>query len=191
MKEPARPNGGVLGLDIATTVGWCYIPPDGEAPPIWGSHRMADKKGTAPTGEVLDHWNGYLDALLDSFAPCYIIYESVYIPAPGSKGPPLDMHVLERLLGMAGIAHMQAYRYEIAIRSVSTSEWTRFLTGTARHGTRNKKKAACIEVCRRNGFGVADDNEADAVGVALYGEYVMTPYRRMMLPLGDLFAGAI
>jgi hypothetical protein len=177
----------ILALDTATVTGWAHGPA-GANPPLlqWGAR---DFSGRGGNGEVIAKFRHWLNARCFELKPRLIVFESPYIPHPGKRtGPPMNALVLRRLLAMVGIVEAIAFELRIECCESRPSEITKFFTGSARHGGRDAKKAATVEMCRAYGWDVGgDDNAADALALWAMAEAKLNPRASSLRGDGRLF----
>jgi len=157
----------ILALDPATTVGWAAGAP-GETP-TWGS-RQFDGKATGAVVGLFRHW---LIERCRELHPTLVVFEAPYIPRPNAAVP-INAKTLRRLLGL--VATIEAVSWELRVRCYETTalDIARFFVGSARM-PRNAKKAATIDMCRRYGWHVTNDNEADALALWHLAEATVAP----------------
>lgn len=196
-------TGGILALDVATISGWAYGLP-GERP-RWGSWR-AGRVGAAP-GEILALFHDWLEARVAEHQPGWLIFEAPYVPnvtpkqvrtASGhkvwtarTKGTPIDIKVLRRLIAMCGLVELVAHRHRIQVREELPNVITKSFTGHGNWGGREDKKLATIKMCEVYGWAVSDDNQADALALWVHGEAVLYSQIAAKRRAGPLFARAV
>lgn len=167
----------ILALDTATVTGWASGPA-GANPPLlqWGSR---DFSGRGGNGEVVGKFRAWLCAKCYELKPRLIVFEAPYIPRPRErKGgpPPMNALTLRRLLGLVAVLESTAWELRIECCEATTGEISKFFTGKWRHGGRDAKKAATIEMCTAYGWDVAgDDNAADALALWAMAEGNVNP----------------
>lgn len=97
-----------------------------------------------------------------------IWYEAPYI------GKMINASTVLILYGLEAFTLRAAWQRDIAIRKVPTHIVTKFTLGSA-HPRREEKKRLTIDLCRRHGWKVEDDNEADAIALFLYASHETDP----------------
>lgn len=208
-RRAADRPGGILALDVATTTGWAYVYPGNQ--PEFGAKRCGPIG--AKDGEVLHLFENWLDAELIRLRPKYIVYEAVYVPQrrKSRKGPrwageapepsfdldpTINVHVLARLFAMTRTVDKIAYQRSIECREIGGLDWCRWFTGTkGNFGGRANKKAQTLKAASTiwgfegPGGRPLTEDEADALGIALYAETVYAPktaHRRAIGPRREL-----
>ncbi len=186
----------ILALDTATTTGWAAGEPGG--PPEFGSRRFeADNNA-----EIFAQFRFWLNALAFRFKPKLIVFEAPYIPvphqprfqkagtawSPGRGPPPMNAKTIRRLVGLVALVECCASELRIECLEATTGEISKFFTGRFRHGGREAKKAATVEMCRLYGWNVGnDDNAADALALWAMAEAKIDPVAGMRRGGGKLF----
>lgn len=169
----------ILALDSATTCGWAAGEPGGA--PVWGSRKFEGKA----TGQVIGMFRHWLNHLCYEHHPTLICFESPYVPRGASKIP-MNPLTLRRLLGMAAMTEAVAWELRIRCNEATTLDVARFFIGTQRL-KRDEKKLRTIEMCRRYGWDVSNDNEADALALWHYAESNVAPDIGLRRGAGPLF----
>lgn len=193
-------TGGILALDVATTTGWAYGCAGGQ--PAFG-HWRAGPRGVA-SGEALAAFRAWLDGNCTELAPGWLVFEAPYVPrvAPPrirtrsghtvrtlpAAGPPIDIYVLRRLIGLCGLVEMIAAERGIPCREAAPTEICRVFTGRGSWGGRAQKKAATQKMAALYGWAGATEDEADALALWVYAEAVLFPKAARERGCGPLFA---
>lgn len=160
----------VLGLDVATTLGWARGHVDAVAPAC-GTIRFGTVRTSAP--EIFGLAIRWAEAYIGGAKPDILVIEALL--------PPDAMHgetskaVRDRLCGlhgiMLGIAHNSGVG-EIVMASVGDVR-NHFI------GTRSLKRAqakkAVMAKCQALGWSVADDNQGDAAATWSYACALIDP----------------
>jgi hypothetical protein len=170
----------ILALDPGTTTGWAAGKPGGT--PEWGVRKFQGKT----TGEVLGMYRHWINQRCYDLKPRLIVFEAPYVPRPNS---PLPMNVLtlRRLLGIAGTIEACAWELRIRCNEATPLEIARFFLGTTKL-KREQKKAATIEMCRRYGWDVDDnDDAADSLALWHLAEFTYAPEIASRRGSGPLF----
>jgi hypothetical protein len=154
----------VLALDLATICGWAFGSPNGSRIE-YGSFKLPSTDHDI--GRFLIAFDDWLDKIIERFAPDEIIFESPVLPAKTT------LPVLRKLYGLAGQTEIIARRNKIPCReaSISAIRWKFIGVRFAPKSIRDKRirriwvKEATMRECRRRGFRVSDDNQADALAL--------------------------
>lgn len=174
MSYPARPKGGLLGLDLAKRCGWAYARPGGEhtsgsfdLPPIqtWGAQCSTLYKTL---------WN-----ILEAYQP-----RSCTIEAPLSLKTDAEENY-RTAFGLASHAASCCYDAGVIYRTATPKT---IRATCLRDGNIPGKivKTVVIQFCRDRGWHVGTNDEADASIALLYeawamkldGPYTATPWDR-------------
>ncbi|MGD9884601.1 MAG: hypothetical protein AB7E70_21660 [Hyphomicrobiaceae bacterium] len=168
-------SGGILALDLATTVGWASAAPGYRAVlPIsarhgvqeWaanlalmrsGSHRIAPPGAGLP--EFFHAFDLWLADMITVHQPDLLIFE-----APIIAGGKTSVETARKLMGLAVLTELTGYRRSIPkVREENVITVKKHWTG---HGRADKRMM--IDAARQRGFEPADDNAADALALADY-----------------------
>jgi hypothetical protein len=170
----------LLALDTATVTGWAACDPGD--PPVWGAQRMGPQGASlAICGSVYRRW---LHAKIAELQPETVVFEAPYIPAPAvwlnqkpkaKPPPPMNADTIRKLCGFAWETEVTCATYGILCHEVTPMQSARHFTGRGSWGGREAKKAAVMAMCRRYGFDVQTDDEADALAVLMLAESVIYP----------------
>jgi hypothetical protein len=176
-------QGGILAIDAATVAGFCYVYPGEE--PEYESCRCG-KRG-ADHGEVGHAFRQRLGGLIMTHRPRHIVFEAPYIPRPpppakqgklftGPRKPEMNIATVYRLCGLCFMIEQMAVEFGLRPLQVDTSTWCKWFTGKGRWpGGAQAKKAAVMAECAARGWPVTNDNQSDAIGIAMYAEYCLAP----------------
>lgn len=184
----------ILALDTATTTGWAAGRVGDR--PTWGHRSFAGDSN----GEVFARFRIWLCQRCYELKPYLITFESPYIPMPrqprfaaagaavarGKGPPPMNAKTLRRLIGFVDYVEGTAAELGIRCAEATSSEIAKFFTGRF-VAKRVEKKAAAMEMCRRFGWEVSDDNEADALGLWAMAESILDPATALSRGNGALF----
>lgn len=160
-------NGGVLFLDLASTMGWAEgLPGTGERTAS-GTTRLAPA-GSPPAavfGGLLD----FLITRLTTFRYRLIVYEAPMDP----RHMKTNINTARMLIGMPAIVEAVAYQTgHHALREASVNDVRKHLLGyiprRAKGDAPNAQKAPVIAALRERGYEPKDDNEADAIAGWIY-----------------------
>ena len=143
----------ILGLDLATKTGWCFT--DSGKVIASGVQDFSKRRGES-NGILFLRFRKWLFTMLDLHAPALIVYERAHFRGAAT----------EILVGLQ--THAQAIAAEHGIEStpVHTGEVKKFATGSGRASKEDMIEAARTKL----GRPPVDDNEADAVLIALWAE---------------------
>lgn len=167
-------NGGVLFLDLATTMGWCEGVPGTGDRPMSGTIRLAPE-GSPPAavfGGLLD----FLITRLTTFRYRLIVYEAPMDP----RHMKTNINTARILLGMPAIVEAVAYQTgHHALREASVNDVRKSLLGyiprRAKGDAPAAQKAPVIAELRACGYEPKDDNEADAIAGWIFACKLIAP----------------
>jgi Holliday junction resolvasome RuvABC endonuclease subunit len=150
------PEGGLLALDLGSTIGWAYGPLDWPQP-LSGYITTPVLGGQAPRFQVLD---SELCDMIEKWQPTKLAVESpLHVMAHDSTA------AAALLYGMRAIVLLRAYGYEIPLSSISADLVRQDLMGFCRipGGKRGAIKDAVLAWCRhRKHWQISNHNAADA-----------------------------
>jgi crossover junction endodeoxyribonuclease RuvC len=150
----------VLALDLASVSGWACGEPGGE--PVHGSHRFASPGASHEA--IFAKAMEWAETKIAFHRPRLIVWEA---PLAGFKGGKTTVDVSAVLFGLPAIFGAVAYQHGIYdCRKAETSAVRNHFIGS--NPKRAKAKPLVMETCRRMGWEVEDDNEADALAVWSY-----------------------
>lgn len=160
-------NGGVLFLDLATTLGWCEGVPNSGERPVSGTIRLAPEGSQSPAvfGGMID----FLATRLTTFRYRMIVYEAPMDP----RHMKTNVNTARILLGLPaiveGVAH-QTGHYSLREAHVNDvrKELLGFIPRRAKGDKPGSQKAPVIAKLRELGYQPKDDNEADAIAGWLF-----------------------
>jgi len=138
----------ILALDIASKTGWAVIDENGKIIRS-GTEVFKDKE----RGAKLSSFMSWLSLVCSTYSPSCIIAEKPFFRGSGTR----------LLMPMVGIAELMASRSKAAFLEVSNVTIKKHLTGNAR-----AEKEEMIKAIQDKGYSPTDDNEADAIALALY-----------------------
>lgn len=160
----------VLGLDIATSLGWARGRVDDPAPAC-GTIRFGNVRTSAP--EIFGNAVRWAEAYIGELKPDILVVEAL-LPPDAMIGE-TSRAVRDRLCGlhsiMLGVAH-NAGVGEIVTASVSDVR-NHFIS--QRKLKRAQAKAAVMAKCEVLGWSVADDNQGDAAATWSYACALIDP----------------
>lgn len=140
----------ILGLDLATNVGWCAGPRG--AIPQWGSHTLP--KTGAEVGPFLLAYRVWAGALIERTRPKLIVFEKPVLGqmAGGGAGG--------KLIGLANETEVLAYQYKIQCSCIHNGTLKKAFAGSGK-----ATKDDMVAKARAMGFHVKTHDEADACAV--------------------------
>jgi Holliday junction resolvasome RuvABC endonuclease subunit len=143
----------ILGLDLATRSGWCFV--DSGRVISSGVQDFSKRRGES-NGIMFLRFRKWLFSIIELSYPGLIAYERAHFRGAGT----------EILVGLQ--THTMSIAAELGIETVPvhTAELKKFSTGSGRAG-KDQMVAAAAKILGRPPL---DDNEADAVLIALWAE---------------------
>lgn len=155
----------LLGLDIATTTGWCAG--TGACTPDFGHVDLAPTINGS-RGKRFSEFNVFLRRLIRKYQPTHVLGERPILPKPFFKGRtliwPTSIEVTSVLQGLSAVAEMVCFDAGVPYEFVNVKEVKKELTGRG-----DATKEQMVDVARRAGLNVAVHDEADGIAVWLYG----------------------
>lgn len=144
-------QGSILSLDLATSTGWACGKPDDE--PRFGTFKLPSTG--EDIGRFLVKFEDWLNDMITVEAPGLVVFEAPILRRGG--GNPV---VARKLMGLANSVETICYRRDVRCRQAHLATVKKSFTGSGR-----AEKADMIAMARRWGWGVRNDNEADALGL--------------------------
>lgn len=184
----------ILTLDQSTRTGWALGADDDlKAKFLFGSFRMPKRDDR---GERLVIFRDGLESLIAQYKPDLAGYETPFFPvgnAPekgkeeGRGRAAFNVDTIKFLHNLEGVLIETTARHGIPTESFASSSWRVTALGFGRlpPGSPDDFKALMKKRARQLGYDVADDNEADAIGVLLHMLYGPPAAQRKQ---GDLLA---
>jgi hypothetical protein len=163
----SRP-GGILALDLSSSVGWAYGNPDDRVP-LCGVWVLP----TGDLGRLLASFENELEDAIIFHRPALIMCEAPLPPTHRSNAS-----TWRHQLGLAALAESTAYRHDIRFREQACSTIRLSVLGTARFPNGDPKDAV-LAYCRTMGWTVPDHNAGDACVVWQYTRCNMPTPRRV------------
>ena len=160
----------VLGLDIATTLGWARGRVDDVAP-VCGSIRFGNVRMSAP--EIFGNAVRWAEAYIGELKPDILVVEGLLSPLamPGDT----SAAVRDRLCGLHGIMLGVAHNAGVGeIVTASVGDVRNHFIGT-RGLKRAQAKEAVMQKCQMLGWSVKDDNQGDAAATWSYATALINP----------------
>lgn len=144
-----KPTQRILALDLGHDLGWCIME-DGKVMDS-GVERFSGERG-----EVFHAFEDWLGRkVLSGSTPTVFVAEKPHLRGWAAS---------EVLMGFWTLTLMQAHAWEIPLESVHTGTLKKHITGFGNA----TKDAMCEAVSKRIGREITDDNEGDAIAVALW-----------------------
>lgn len=166
-------NRTLLSLDLATRLGWAAGDVM-EGEPMWGSHRLPSTG--EDIGTFLKAYHLWLIAKLKEVEPALVLMEA---PMPG--GGKTNMSTIAKLWNLCGHTEFVCAMKGIRCLQASVNEWRPAFVGPGKGRISKPKTVAerlnypVIQACRQRGWMLEDDNEADALGLWVYGVRFVAP----------------
>lgn len=168
-------DGTILTLDLATNFGWCLGTPT-VAEPRFGHHTLPS------TGENIGRFacafEDWLTAFLTAEKPSLVVFEAPILPRQTTPG------TVRKLSGLVWETERVCKRLGIKCREGRKASVNKYFAG---HGW--AKKDDTIAICRRYGWRVRNDDEADACALWAFVISKVAPNAAMRFALGPLGAG--
>jgi hypothetical protein len=164
------PVGGVLALDLSSTVGFAYGDMTDKRP-WFGSWKLPKP---ACEGFKYASFENELAATMDRLRPSHIVIEAV-LPLPVLASGKSNHYAVAQQFSLRGIVHSEAWRAECPIPTEIDAYTARSeVTGQTRNLRSAEWKALVIEFCRKRSWVVPDDHAADAIILWLWHKMRMT-----------------
>jgi hypothetical protein len=161
-------NGGILALDLATTMGWAEGVPGTGDRPTCGTQRLAPS-GSEPAaifGGMID----FIARRMQAFQYRMVIYEAPFDPRV--MGFKTNVNTARMLLGLPAIVEGVCYQMGMHnLREANVNDVRKFLLGV--RPKKDEAKGAVIQRLRTLGHDPQDDNAADALALWLYAASIM------------------
>lgn len=147
-------TGGVLALDLASTVGWAYGRTTSNAGPAFGAIGLPKTGGE---GARYACFQNELIPMLERLEPKSMIVEK-HLPLPAMN----NVQSARQQLGLLAIALSEAWRYRIAVNEIDAVSVRMEVLGYAYPRKGSDIKQSVVAYCRSRGWFVPDHNAADA-----------------------------
>lgn len=151
----------ILYLDLAGILGWACGSDEG-TPPVYGVFKLP--KTGEDIGRYLCAYRDWLGPAVEELAPGEIVFESPFLPKATT------ITTVRKLTGLAGVTEMVACDYKIQVREANNWDVREHFVGVKmaprsvpKDERRKWIKNRVVAECRKRGFRVADDNDADAL----------------------------
>jgi Holliday junction resolvasome RuvABC endonuclease subunit len=162
-------SGGILSLDLATTIGWAVctpeyvhawspglVIPDGSATQYGLLNGYKDLRlYGSDLGAKLDAFILWLDEMIKVHDPRVLVFEAPFVQTTAGK---VNLNTARLLMSMSGIAEALASRH--GLKSFECNV-TRVKEQAC--GTKNAQKPEITKAARDKGWGPKDENAADAL----------------------------
>lgn len=164
----------LLTLDLATNTGFCVGSPDNPNP-TFGSFRIP------PTGDDVGKFGltfrGWIAELFDWHQPDFVVFEMPILPQK------TNLMTVRKLTGLAMLTEMECRQRKVSVREGRASSVKKFFTGSGKAG-----KLDTMAICRRYGWNVKTDDEADACALWAYSVSIHAPEHGARFALGPMGA---
>jgi len=158
----------ILALDLASVVGFAIGRPS-DPIPVFGSFRCAPPQ--ASLGAVYHGLSRWLVSTIASEKISLLVFEAPIAPS-FLKGK-TSAHTARVLIGLCAIAEEIAFDLRIECREAQVRDVrAHFIGGNFK---RERAKALTIEACKRLGWNVRNDNEADSCALWNYQCSIFDP----------------
>lgn len=156
---PDLPLGGVLALDLASTVGYAYGDLAERLPVAFGIWKLPKVGGE---GARYAAFENMLSAMCERVRPSKLILEAPLPLMAQTQG-----RIAQQQYTLRGFAYAEGYRQSATVLEVSADLVRNALLGRSRFGT-DKVKVEVVAYVRRLGLRVPEHNSADAAMVWLW-----------------------
>lgn len=167
-------DGRLLTLDLATNSGFCVGAPDNPNPDF-GNFKIP------PTGDDVGRFgvifHDWLTNLIDWHQPDFVVFEMPILPKQ------TNLMTVRKLTGLAMLTEMECRRRKLPVREARASSVKKFFTGSGKAG-----KLDTMAICRRYGWNVKTDDEADACALWAYSVSLYAPEYAERFALGPIGA---
>lgn len=166
----------ILGLDLATSVGFAVGDPE-NGEPRFGTHRLPSTGDDI--GRFLHAFDYVLSDIITLENPTNVVFEAPILATRTT------ISTARKLMCLAGHTELVCLRRSISCRECHLQTVKKFFTGSGR-----ADKAAMIEAAKRHGWLVEDDNAADALAVWALAVHSVSPGAGRRFQAGQLGAMA-
>lgn len=156
----------ILALDLSSNVGWAARRSDGTV--VSGSFAVG--KTGKDVGVFLKNFRTWLYATIDETDAEIVLFEQPVLPRGTS------MATLRKLYSLAGLTELVCRDHQIACKEVPVQTWRKAIVGMARapkdvpaKERRKFIKKKTVARLADMGFPARNDDEADALGILMYG----------------------
>lgn len=166
----------VLCLDQATRTGWAFGVERSEEKWLFGSFRMPKRDDP---GERLMIFRDGLVEVIERYRPDIVAYETPFMPVgntsekakDGKKGAVFNVKTTKFSMNLEGVLIECTARYGLPTEHFPSSSWRVTALGFGRlppGAPDGEFKRLMKQRARALGYPVADDNEADAIGMLMH-----------------------
>lgn len=168
--------GNILTLDLATNLGWtCGKPWE---VPRFGHHVLPS------TGENIGRFaaafDDWLTGKLEAERPSLVVFEAPILPVQTTPS------TVRKLTGLAWHTEFVCFGRRIECAEGRASSVRKLVVGSGK-----AKKPDVMHVCRRYGFKVETDDEADSIALWIFTVIKRAPEHAQRFSLGPLGARAV
>jgi hypothetical protein len=167
-------DGELLTLDLATRFGFCVGLPD-DPNPKFGHHVLPSTGDDVGTFAV--HFEDWLSDFFAWRSIGLVVFEMPILPRQ------TQLMTVRKLTGLAWEVEQFCRRRKIKCREGRASSVKKFFAGTGK-----AQKVDTMDVCRRYGWAVKVDDEADACALWAYSVSIFAPEHAQRFALGALGA---
>jgi hypothetical protein len=140
----------LLSLDLATELGFCVGPIDGE--PEFGAHKLP--RTGADIGRFLSAYEQWLVPACQRWKPGYVSFEAPVFFDAGKT----NLATVRKLYSLAGFTEYLCGQMRVRVAELNNQEAKRWFTGKG-----GRKGDRIIRECQLRGFETTNDNAADAL----------------------------
>ncbi len=168
-----------LTFDVSGNTGWAFGYPDMPRP-MWGVFTVSDEAWVKRQEHELLRFYAFVCDLIDTHAPNVIAFEKNFTDLEAFS--PIFQEIS---LGLIAMIKLAAAQRAITLYSVDNRHWFKVFTGQERtassragksqrqldqekRGRREARKQASIDAAVARNWYVANDDEADALGIMVY-----------------------
>lgn len=169
-------TGNILTLDLATNTGWACGAPGDDAP-RFGHHTLPSTGDNV--GRFALAFSDWLSCALETHAPQIVVFEAPILPKK------TNLTTTRKLQGLAFETERLCYERGIPCREGRKSSVSKLFAGNGR-----AQKEDTVAQCRRYGWRVTTDDEADACALWAYTVVKVSPEHAQRFALGPLGATA-
>ena len=164
----------ILTLDQSSRTGWAFGVERSTEPYLFGSFRMP--KRDDPGERLVIFRDGLVD-LIETHHPDLVAYETPFFPVGGQAQPNektggarFNVKTIKFLHNLEGVLIETTARHNLPTEHFPSSSWRVTALGFGRlpAGSQEDFKKLMIKRAKALGYAVADDNEADAIGMLIH-----------------------
>lgn len=165
----------LLALDLATRLGWAHGSTRG-GDPISGVHQLP--KTGDDVGQFIAAYSRWLSSMVEETKPELIVFEEPMVNTAGRS----PIKTTLKLMGLCSETERFGFVRGIKYAQVHAGTWKKSFVGTGKV-SKTMKPYPVIVACKRHGWVVTDDNEADALGIWVHSVRTMEPAGTQFDPL--------